>query len=82
MSGLQYNSVATVTALHVNSLIKRGHLQKRDRSARSIEVVKPNGVSATKVIPKQLKTSEEKWLIEKVENYFSKIWNNTPKNSR
>ena len=38
MTGLQYNSVATV-ALHVNSLIKRGHLRKRDRSARSLEVV-------------------------------------------
>ncbi len=38
MSGLNYTSVATV-ALHVNSLIKRGHLRKRDRSARSLEVV-------------------------------------------
>src|SRR6202035_5201406 len=42
MSGLNYNSVATV-ALHVNSLIKRGHLRKRDRSARSLEVVEPQG---------------------------------------
>jgi hypothetical protein len=39
MSGCQYNSVATV-ALHVGSLIKRGHLRKRDHSARSIEVVR------------------------------------------
>lgn len=38
MNGLNYTSVATV-ALHVNSLIKRGHLRKRDRSARSLEVV-------------------------------------------
>ena len=35
MNGLNYTSVATV-ALHVNSLIKRGHLAKRDRSARSL----------------------------------------------
>jgi repressor LexA len=40
MAGLNYTSVATV-ALHVNSLIKRGHLLKRDRSARSLEVVQP-----------------------------------------
>jgi SOS-response transcriptional repressor LexA len=38
MNGLSYTSVATVS-LHVNSLIRRGHLRKRDRSARSLEVV-------------------------------------------
>lgn len=69
MQGMQYNSVATV-ALHVNNLIKRGHLQKRDRSARSIEVVKANSLDVPKVVPKQLKTSEEKWLVEKVELFF------------
>ena len=38
MNGLQYTSVATV-ALHVGNLIKRGHLRKRDHSARSLEVI-------------------------------------------
>ena len=38
MNGCNYTSVATV-ALHVNSLIKRGHVVKRDKSARSLEVV-------------------------------------------
>jgi len=38
MKGCDYNSVATVS-LHVNSLIKRGHIAKRDKSARSLEVV-------------------------------------------
>src|SRR4051794_13349601 len=38
MSGQGYTSVATV-ALHVNNLVKRGHLRKRDHSARSLEVV-------------------------------------------
>ena len=33
MSGLNYTSVATVS-LHVENLIKRGHLRKRDHSAR------------------------------------------------
>jgi SOS-response transcriptional repressor LexA len=38
MNGCNYTSVATV-ALHVGNLIKRGHIVKRDKSARSLEVV-------------------------------------------
>lgn len=38
MSGCNYSSVATV-AQHVNNLIKKGLLRKKDRSARSLEVV-------------------------------------------
>lgn len=44
MSGCNYNSVATV-AVHVNNLVSRGHLQKRQHSARSLEVIKPGNVS-------------------------------------
>ena len=69
MSGLNYTSVATVS-LHVNSLIKRGHLAKRDRSARSLEVVKADAKPESKVVPKQLKSSEEKWLVDKIEVFF------------
>jgi len=68
MRGLNYNSVATV-ALHVSNLIKRGHLQKRDYSARSLEVVKHQSDNKD-VVPKQIKTSEEKWLVDKVEVFF------------
>lgn len=62
MNGCQYNSVATV-ALHVGSLIKRGHLRKRDHSARSLEVVvvdeaKPSSNKA-----------HEAWLVKQVETY-------------
>ncbi len=67
MSGLNYSSVATV-ALHVNSLIKRGHLKKRDRSARSLEVVHaqaPNKLSTNQILP-----ADEKWLVDKVEYFF------------
>lgn len=70
--GLKYTSVATVS-LHVNNLIKRGHLQKRDHSARSLEVVKPIGLGEHKIVTKQLKTSEEKWLVNKVEIFFKEI---------
>jgi SOS-response transcriptional repressor LexA len=76
MAGLNYTSVATV-ALHVNNLIRRGHLRKRDRSARSLEPVEPSAVAETKVVPKQLKASEAKWLVEKVEQFF-KDAENTP----
>jgi SOS-response transcriptional repressor LexA len=69
MNALNYTSVATV-ALHVGNLIKRGHLQKRDRSARSLEVVE--SVAAPVVVKSnEIKPGEEKWLIEKIEHFFA-----------
>ena len=38
MRGLGYKSVSTV-AIHINGLIEKGYLRKKDHSARSIEVV-------------------------------------------
>ncbi len=73
MNGLHYTSVATV-ALHVNNLIKRGHLRKRDHSARSLEVVNKTDVP-TKVTTNQVAPGEEKWLIEKVEHAFAQVEN-------
>jgi repressor LexA len=67
MAGLEYTSVATV-ALHVSNLIKRGHLRKRDHSARSLEVVAPT--ETPKVVSNTIKPGEEKWLVEKVEYFF------------
>lgn len=68
MNGLNYNSVATV-ALHVNSLIKRGHLIKRDHSARSIELVQQADVP---IKTNEIKPGDEKWLVEKVEYFFAR----------
>lgn len=64
MTGLSYTSVATV-ALHVNSLIKRGHLRKRDHSARSLELIQPleDTVKSNQVMP-----AEERWLVDKIEH--------------
>ena len=73
MSGLNYTSVATV-ALHVNSLIKRGHLVKRDHSARSLEVVNSNEPS--KITSNQVLPNQEKWLVEKVEHAFVQLESN------
>jgi hypothetical protein len=70
MNGLNYTSVATV-ALHVGNLIKRGHLVKRDHSARSLEVVQPK--EPTKVVSNQIAAGEEKWLVEKVEHAFVQL---------
>ena len=41
MRALDYKSVSTV-AVHVDGLIARGYLRKRDHSARSLEVVSPH----------------------------------------
>ena len=71
MNGLGYNSVATV-ALHVNSLIKRGHLRKRDHSARSIELVEQTEQTLK---TNEIKPGEEKWLVEKVEHFFTQAEN-------
>lgn len=72
MNGLQYTSVATV-ALHVNNLIKRGHLRKREHNARSLEVVEQSRemASPTSVRSNEVKPAEEKWLIEKIEYAFT-----------
>ncbi len=66
-TGLNYNSVATV-ALHINSLVARGHLIKRDHSARSLEPV--NKVEQA-VKSNVVSISEEKWLVKKVEYFFT-----------
>lgn len=68
MQGVGYTSVATVS-LHVNNLIARGHIRKRDRSARSLEVIERS--EEPKFQSNEVKPSEEKWLVEKVEFKFS-----------
>jgi SOS-response transcriptional repressor LexA len=72
MTGLNYTSVATV-ALHVGNLIKRGHIRKRDRSARSLEVVEASEIP--KVTSNLIAPGEERWLVEKVEHAFQQVEN-------
>lgn len=67
MAGQGYTSVASV-ALHVNNLIKRGHLKKRDHSARSLEVVAEK--ESPRLMTNQIKAGDEKWLVEKVNHFF------------
>lgn len=72
MRGCEYNSVATV-AVHVNNLISRGHLTKRDKSARSLEVVKQSGETSAPQL--KITAANEKWLIDVVEAKFKEVEN-------
>ena len=69
MAGCNYTSVATVS-LHVNNLIKRGHLVKRGHSARSLEVVGDIEPATHTVAVNRVNETEEKWLVLRVEQFF------------
>lgn len=66
MAGVGYNSVATV-ALHINNLVKRGHLIKRENSARSLEPVKV--VIEESEVPGVSK-QDSAWLFDQIESRF------------
>lgn len=67
MRALNYKSVSTV-AVHVNGLIAKGHLIKRDRSARSLEVIKQAPGQALKAA--KVSAAGEKWLVDLVQARF------------
>lgn len=67
MRALDYKSVSTV-AIHVDNLIAKGHLRKRDKSARSLEFLTP--VSSVSVGPTEVTKAQEKWVVDIVENKF------------
>lgn len=70
MNGLKYNSVATV-ALHVNNLIKRGHLRKREHSARSLEVVGSDAMREGAL--NAITETEEKWFVTRVDRMLKEV---------
>lgn len=67
MRALNYKSVSTV-AVHINNLIQKGHLRKRNRSARSLEVVQADAADLTVTVP--VTRSQQKWLIDLVTKKF------------
>lgn len=79
MNGLGYRSVSTV-ATHVDNLIKKGHLRKRDYSARSLEVVE--GAQKDFAAPKAATVSQEKWLIEQVTARFVAVESNATQSQK
>lgn len=72
MKALNYTSVATVS-LHIGNLVKRGHLVKRDRSARSLEPVKMQSKQFSSVKKGDVSPSEQKWLVDRVEKLFAEV---------
>jgi SOS-response transcriptional repressor LexA len=66
MKGCNYTSVATV-ALHVKNLIARGHVVKRDKSARSLEVI--SGIDEKS----DAKSNHKHELISEIESRFKML---------
>ena len=79
MSGMGYKSVSTV-AVHIDGLIDRGYLRKRDNSARSLEVISTNykaGSGSTSAPTTSGGAAKEKWMVEAVEQRFTQ-YGHTP----
>lgn len=75
MRALNYKSVSTV-AIHVDNLIKKGQLNKKDHSARSLEVVNL-GTTQFKDKPEAY-TNQEKWLVEQIKTRFGALRDRQP----
>lgn len=70
MSGMGYKSVSTV-AIHIDGLIAKGYLRKRDHSARSLEVVSSDYKPGAGPAAAKHGVAKEKWLVEAVEERFT-----------
>jgi len=75
MRALGYRSVSTV-ATHIDNLITRGHLRKRDNSARSLEIIH-TAAGQTPEAPASL-TSQEQWLVNIIERKFKEAERSKP----
>lgn len=73
MNGLGYQSVSTV-ATHIDNLIAKGHLRKRDHSARSLEVM-AHPETAFKDTSK-INQAQSKWLVEQITLRFTQVESN------
>lgn len=70
MRALGYKSVSTV-AIHIDGLITRGYVRKRDNSARSLEVITTHLDDAP--IRKGPTATQEKWIINAVTERFDSL---------
>ena len=66
MRALDYKSVSTV-ATHIDGLIARGWLVKRDNSARTLEVVTPQDAAASTHLVGTVASSAEQEILHKIE---------------
>ncbi len=69
MRALDYKSVSTV-AVHIDNLIAKGHLRKRDNSARSLEIC--DAVAKDVPVAKPVTRAQEKWLVELIGKQFAR----------
>lgn len=70
MRALGYKSVSTV-AVHIDGLIAKGYLLKRDNSARSLEVVTTHLDNTP--VRKGPTPAQEKWVINAITSRFDKL---------
>ncbi|TAL15285.1 hypothetical protein EPN95_00125 [Patescibacteria group bacterium] len=70
MRALGYKSVSTV-AIHIDGLITKGYVRKRDNSARSLEVITTHLDDAP--INKTVTASQEKWIINAITDRFDSL---------
>lgn len=70
MRALGYKSVSTV-AVHIDGLMTKGYLRKRDRSARSLEVVTTHLDDSP--VKKAPTPAQEKWIINAVNGKFDEF---------
>lgn len=70
MRSLGYKSVSTV-AVHIDGLISKGYLLKRDNSARSLEVVTTHLDDAP--VRKGPTPAQEKWVINAITSRFDAL---------
>jgi repressor LexA len=70
MRALDYKSVSTV-AVHIDGLIKRGLLYKKDNSARTLEVVKEQ--MAEPRIDEANEKMHRMWLVEMVTKKLAQV---------
>ncbi|MDB5160566.1 MAG: hypothetical protein JWO99_829 [Candidatus Saccharibacteria bacterium] len=68
MNAIGYKSVSTV-AIHIDGLIQKGFLRKRDNSARSLEVVTTSATSAAQ--SKAVSPAKEKWMVDAINDRFN-----------
>ncbi len=69
-AGLSYSSIGTV-AHHVDQLLILGLLRKREKSARSIELVETDALITTESVD-----SHKKWLINQIDMFFNFVEKN------
>jgi repressor LexA len=70
MRALGYKSVSTV-AIHIDGLIVRGYVRKRDRSARSLEVITTHVDDSS--VKKTPTPAQEKWIMNAVNVRFDAL---------